>query len=166
MKQITPVLITLLLAAGTPHSAEAVDIQRIARDVVSVFAARGPGVEWVPGEPAETQADPELIRLLIQNLIDNAVKFSQPGSRPVAVQVRNENDRTVLRVQDDGIGFPRGAEKRVFEPFVKLDPARGHGVGYGIGLNLCQRIAQIHGGEIRLLPGKPRGTEAIVTLPG
>jgi len=82
----------------------------------------------------------------------------------VVAKLETATDQVILRVADDGIGIPTGSEEKIFEPFVKLDQARGHGVGYGIGLNLCQRIVQLHGGTIRLLPREPRGTEAVVTL--
>jgi signal transduction histidine kinase len=59
----------------------------------------------------------------------------------------------------------RTSEEQLFKPFVKLNRARGHGVGYGVGLNLCQRIVQLHGGTIPLFAREPRGTEVIVTLP-
>ena len=95
---------------------------------------------------------------------DNAVKFSRPDSRPVVVALETPKDQVILRVADDGIGIPAGSEKQLFEPFVKLDRARGHRVGYGIGLNLCQRIVQLYGGTIRLLPREPRGTEVVVIL--
>ncbi len=48
------------------------------------------------------------------------------------------------------------------EPFVKLDRARGHGAGYGLGLDLCRRIVRLRGGTLRLAPRQPRGTEAVV----
>ncbi len=82
----------------------------------------------------------------------------------MVVRLESGRDEVVLRVLDDGIGIPAGSEKKLFEPFVKSSRARGHHVGYGIGLNLCQRIVQLHGGEIRLRPREANGTEAIVAL--
>ena len=113
---------------------------------------------------AAIHADPALMKLLVQNLVDNAVKFSRPDSRPVVTQLEDTEDHVVLRVADDGIGIPAGSEERLFEPFFKLNRARGHRAGYGIGLNLCRRIVELHDGTIRLLPREPRGTEAVVTL--
>ncbi|MCP4549191.1 MAG: ATP-binding protein, partial [bacterium] len=55
--------------------------------------------------------------------------------------------------------------ERLFEPFVKLDPARGHRSGYGLGLNLCRRIVEVHRGSIRMLPNRGRGTRVQVILP-
>ena len=141
-----------------------VDLDAIAAKVAVEFADRGPGVEFVSVGAATIHADPELMKLLIRNLIDNAVKFSHPDSRPVVVKLERGKDKLELRVADDGIGIPAGSEDQLFEPFVKLNRARGHGVGYGIGLNLCLRIVQLHGGTIRLLPREPRGTEVVVTL--
>jgi signal transduction histidine kinase len=141
-----------------------INLEVVTRDVAADFADREPGVELVCPEAVKIHADPALMKLLIQNLIDNAIRFSNPDSRPVIVNVETVEDHVVLRVTDDGIGIPAGTEERLFEPFVKLDQARGHRVGYGIGLNLCQRIVHLHGGTIRLLSHKPRGTEAVVTL--
>jgi len=143
---------------------EQVDLDALTGEVVAAFADRGPGVKFVSGGALTIHADPALMKLLIQNLLDNAVKFSRPDSRPVVAKLETATDQVILRVADDGIGIPTGSEEKIFEPFVKLDQARGHGVGYGIGLNLCQRIVQLHGGTIRLLPREPRGTEAVVTL--
>ncbi len=143
---------------------EEVDLKTLAGEVAVAFADRGPGVGLVADAAVTVDADPALIRLLIRNLIDNAIKFSRPDSRPVEVLLESDEDGVVLRVLDDGVGIPAGSEQELFKPFVKADSARGHGVGYGVGLNLCQRIVELHGGTIRLLPRQPRGTEAIVTL--
>ncbi len=149
---------------------ERFDLRQLAADVVATHAGRGPGVELVEPvrpEPAVVHADPALLRMLIQNLVDNAIKFSHPDSRPVQVSVQSNGGptgQTVIRVIDDGIGIPSGTADQLFKPFVKGDRSRGHGVGYGIGLSLCQRIVQLHEGTIELRARKPRGTEVVVTL--
>lgn len=163
-------LITALLerealrSRGCRFDADPVDLADIAAGVVATFAGRRPRVELVAGGAAPVRADPALMKLLIRNLVDNAIKFSRQDSEPVRVETEAANGRVVLRVADDGIGIPQGCEARLFEPFVKLDPSRGHHGGYGIGLSLCRRIVELHGGTIRLLPREPRGTEAVVTL--
>lgn len=126
----------------------------------------------------ELTGDIELLRVLVRNLVDNAVKFSRPGSGPVRISLqrrrpdsarpegrRQETDRLVLRVIDDGRGVPAGSEEELFEPFAKQDPARGHHLGYGLGLDLCRRIARFHGGDVQLVRRSPRGVEAVVDLP-
>jgi signal transduction histidine kinase len=143
---------------------EEVDLAAIVGEVVTAFGDAAPGVEFSSSAAVMIHADPALMKLLIQNLLDNAVKFSRPESGPVIAKLEAEADQVTLRVLDDGIGIPAGSRQKIFEPFVKLDRARGHRVGYGIGLNLCRRIVQLHGGTIRLLRREPRGTEAVVTL--
>jgi len=141
-----------------------VDLDAIASDVVDSYAGRDPGIELVSPGKVEIRGDSELVKLLIQNLLDNALKFSLPGSEAVRVSLETRDGQATLRVADDGVGLPPGGEERLFDPFVKGDPARGHHAGYGLGLNLCQRIVDLHGGAIRLLPREPRGCCAEVTL--
>ncbi len=145
---------------------DVVDLAAVARGIVGVFADRPPGVELTePTGSMEIRADDALIGVLIQNLVDNAVKFSLPDSRPVEVSLRASGDAIELVVRDDGRGIPEAETERVFEPFVKLDPARGHRTGYGLGLNLCRRIVEAHGGAIEIYPGGEHGTRVVVRLP-
>ena len=155
----------VLRSAPARFETEPVDLAGLARRVAESFDGRAPGLVVTPEEAVSAQADPALMRLLIHNLVDNAVKFSLPDSGPVELSLEAEGDGVLLRVIDDGAGIPEGREEEVFEPFVKLDTARGHRAGYGIGLDLCQRIVQLHGGELRLIGRQPRGTEARVVLP-
>jgi signal transduction histidine kinase len=110
-------------------------------------------------------ADEPLIKVLLQNLVDNAVKFSLDDSSAVQVGLTQDGDRVTITIDDDGRGIPEDMADRVLEPFVKLDPSRGHRSGYGLGLNLCQRIVEAHSGSIRIEPREPRGTRVVVELP-
>jgi signal transduction histidine kinase len=143
---------------------EDIELRPIIAEVITAAANQQPAVELDSNVDARLVADPVLVKLLLKNLVDNAIKFSLPDSRPIFIKLEVEKETIILRVVDDGIGIPLGSEERVFEPFVKLDRARSHHVGYGIGLNLCQRIVKLHGGSICLRALQPRGTEAIVTL--
>ncbi len=143
---------------------EDTELRPIIAEVITAVANRQPEVEFDSNFDVWLSADPVLVKLLIKNLVDNAIKFSLPDSRPIIIKLEVEKENIILRVIDDGIGIPTGSEERVFEPFVKLDRARGHRVGYGIGLNLCQRIVKLHGGTICLQARQPRGTEVVVTL--
>ncbi len=143
---------------------EDVDLAALAGEVAAVFADRGPGVELISDIAATIRGDRTMLKLLIHNLVDNATKFSRPDSRAVMVSLETADGRVNLRIADDGVGIPPGSEERLFEPFVKLDRARGHGAGYGLGLDLCQRIVRLHGGTLQLAPRQPRGTEAVVNF--
>jgi signal transduction histidine kinase len=145
---------------------EPVDLVPLMDEVVEGFARRSPGVEYQKPEGAMTAAgDAPLIKVLAQNLVDNALKFSLEDSQPVQLRLLQDENGIMLEVEDNGPGIPAEEAERVMEPFVKLDPSRGHRKGYGLGLNLCQRIVQAHDGSIRISPAKERGTLVRVRLP-
>jgi signal transduction histidine kinase len=145
---------------------EAFDLVALVRDVVAIFNADGPGVILSAApDTLQTEADRALIKVLLQNLVDNAVKFSLDDSAAIEVRINSDDAIVTITVEDDGPGIPEEQADKVLEPFVKLDPSRGHGNGYGLGLNLCQRIVQAHSGEINIERRQPRGTSISIKLP-
>lgn len=146
--------------------AEPGDLAALVKDVIKGFNGRDPDIDdsRLPGE-LQASVDAALIKVLVQNLLDNALKFSLPDSKPVEISLQRDGDDVLLSIEDDGPGIPKEEAERVLEPFVKLDPARGHRSGYGLGLNLCQRIVSAHGGSIRITPREGRGTRVLVSLP-
>jgi len=106
-----------------------------------------------------------LVQIFV-NLLNNAAKYSDPGSR-VWVTVRTNHGRVTVSVKDEGQGLDTDLLPRVFEPF-----SRGHGQsvetpdGLGVGLTLVKRLTELHGGNVRALSAGPgRGSEFIVSLP-
>jgi signal transduction histidine kinase len=145
---------------------QTVNLVTVAGEVIDGFSNTPPGVELnVPPEPLKINGDTALIKVLIQNLVENAVKFSLSDSAPVQVSLRHANDGIQIIIDDNGPGIPRDKAEKVFEPFVKLNPARGHRAGYGLGLNLCHRIVQAQGGTIEIQQRDKRGTRILVNLP-
>ena len=151
--------------AARPDNTE-FDLVAMIREIADSFAARAPAVVLAESpDVLNILADEALLKVLLQNLVDNAVKFSLDDSGPIEIHlVRGETSVTV-RISDDGRGIPEDMTDRVLEPFVKLDPSRGHRSGYGLGLNLCQRIVQTHNGSIDIQPREPRGTSVEIELP-
>ena len=142
------------------------DLVGMTRTVVDGFAERAPTVLLLESpEVLNIQADEALMKVLLQNLIDNAVKFSLDDSGPIEVRLIHDERSVTVSINDDGRGIPEDMTDRVLEPFVKLDPSRGHRSGYGLGLNLCQRIVRAHNGSIEIQPREPRGTAVAVELP-
>jgi len=142
------------------------DLVALARSVIASFKDSEPGIELVNSLDVLTvTADQTLVRILLQNIVDNAVRFSLQDSAAIEVSVESNDDLVRICIDDDGSGIPEELADRVLEPFVKLDPSRGHRNGYGLGLNLCQRIVQSHEGEFRIEAREPRGTRVIVELP-
>ncbi len=144
---------------------ERVNLVTIAAEVIDGFNNTPPGVQLnVPPQSLDINGDEALIKILIQNLVDNAIKFSLTDSKPVEVSLLETDDGVQVIVDDDGQGIPADQAEKIFEPFVKLNPARGHRTGYGLGLNLCQRIVQAQGGSIEIQQREPRGTRVLLNL--
>ncbi|MBP1620695.1 MAG: ntrY [Acidobacteria bacterium] len=104
--------------------------------------------------------DPEQIRQVLSNLIDNAVEASADGGE-VVVTVRPEGADVVVEIADQGRGLGVADPDLLFQPFYSTK-----GRGSGIGLAVVQRIVTDHGGAVRLEPNQPRGACAVVRLPG
>jgi signal transduction histidine kinase len=108
--------------------------------------------------------DPLRLVEVIQNLLDNAIKFSNSQHDPhIDIGARHEDGQVVFYVHDNGIGIPPAYHERVFGLFNKLDPTRE---GTGIGLTLVKRIIEVHGGRIWIeSEGNGTGTAFCFTLP-
>jgi signal transduction histidine kinase len=143
----------------------------VAQEVVEDLALRvresGGRVEIA--ELPEIEAEPTQMRQLLQNLIGNGLKFAREGVPPVVrveSTVADEDGREVceLRVSDNGIGIGEEYRERIFRVFERLH-ARMDYQGTGIGLAICARIAQRHGGSIRVEDAPGEGSSFIVRLP-
>ena len=111
---------------------------------------------------------PAQLRTLMQNLVENAIKYREPSRRPTVkiTGLRNEEvASTGFCVSDNGIGIEKRHLKRVFEMFRRLHRA-DEVAGAGLGLTLCRRVALNHGGDIRVESCPGQGTTFTVKLPG
>ena len=107
--------------------------------------------------------DEELLSQVWSNLLENAIKFTPPGGR-IAVSLRREGDRAEIRVSDNGPGMDEETLSRIFEQFYQGDtPHRGE--GSGLGLPLCRRIVELHGGTVTAESRPGEGSLFLVSLP-
>lgn len=113
------------------------------------LAGRVLRVEIAPPE-LELRADGLLVGQLLENLIDNAVKFSPEGS-PVELSITDAGDAVRVEVRDHGRGLPPGEEARIFERFYRGKDG-GRAPGAGLGLAICAAVAHVHGGRIWVEP--------------
>ncbi|MCC6558720.1 MAG: PAS domain S-box protein [Polyangiaceae bacterium] len=151
---------------------ERVDLRQIALATVSdleVLIERTGGSVEV-GEIGVIDADPSQMGQLFQNLIENALKFHR-AEAPPRVKVwgapRGEGGRppaVEIRVEDSGIGIEPRFRERIFTVFERLNP-RARYEGTGIGLAICKKIAERHGGDIVVESEPGRGSTFVVTLP-
>jgi signal transduction histidine kinase len=142
------------------------DLNAILEEVAAGFHDRSPGVRLSPtASEVPVDVDPERMRIVFRNLLENAVKYSLPDSRAVEVSVSQNAGHVVVRVTDDGPGIPEADKAHVFEPFFRLDPSRSRKTGgYGLGLSIAKRIVEAHGGTIAVANNPARGASFMVTL--
>lgn len=109
--------------------------------------------------------DEELIRRMILNLLDNAVKYTPAGGE-ISLGLMRQNGNAEIVVRDTGIGIPEAAQPRVFDRFYRVDKARARAMGgAGLGLSIAQWIVEVHGGEINLASTPGHGSTFTVVLP-
>jgi two-component system phosphate regulon sensor histidine kinase PhoR len=95
-------------------------------------------------------ADPRRLEQMLVNLVDNAIKFSRERGA-VAVRAGKDGERTVIEVEDTGIGIPSDSLERVFNRFFRVDEARSRETGgTGLGLSIVKHLMQLHGGRVRV----------------
>ncbi|MFC7477714.1 ATP-binding protein [Dankookia sp. GCM10030260] len=118
--------------------------------------------------PAAPRLDPALLDQVLANLLDNALKFSDPDGR-VVVRLGREGPEVAVAVEDDGPGIPREDLRRVFDPFFRATRTDRVSAGSGLGLAICRGLVHAMGGRIAAeSPATPdgRGTRIIVRFPG
>jgi PAS domain S-box-containing protein len=146
-----------------------VELSRAASDVLSILEVRVEelSAQVTIGPLPKIDADASQMRQLLQNLLANALKFHQPGEAPI-VSVWAEVDEPEgvcrLHVRDNGIGFDEKYLDRIFNIFQRLH-GRNEYEGSGVGLAICRKIAQRHGGDITARSEPGHGATFTVTLP-
>ena len=120
----------------------------------------------IVGSPRGVSADPERIEQVLTNLLENAVKYSPDGA-DLRVRVQPKARGVLLEVQDHGIGLPKEAAERIFEPFSRAANAEHQQItGMGLGLYICRNIVEQHHGRIwARSAGEGAGTVMSVWLP-
>jgi len=109
--------------------------------------------------------DRHKILQLLSNLMDNAVKFT-PENQSITLSLIQHSHEAELKVTDSGIGIPESDLENIFKRFYQVDPSRsGDERGAGLGLHICKRIAEIHGGSIAATRNKTKGITFTVRLP-
>jgi two-component system phosphate regulon sensor histidine kinase PhoR len=167
-------LIVDLLRLGRIESQQAVELSPVslsevavtcARDHEAVAAGKGLQLEVNCHESCVILAEAGNLRQVIDNLLDNAIKYTSPGGR-ITVSVWQETDSGVLEVADTGIGIPREEQGRIFERFYRVDRARARAIGgTGLGLSIVKHIVQQFQGLISVSSELGKGSRFTVRIP-
>ncbi|HEX8202304.1 MAG TPA: ATP-binding protein [Isosphaeraceae bacterium] len=156
-------------AGASPPGGPPIQLDRVVRDAadrVRAPAARAGLVLRVEDLPAATvAADPDRLRQVFDNLLDNAVAYNRPGGS-VVVRGRCSDGRAIVEVADTGIGIPPEAQGRVFDRFYRVDPARGRRRGgSGLGLSIVRALVEGLRGRVELESQPGQGSTFRVILP-
>jgi signal transduction histidine kinase len=155
-------------AVDLPLQPQAVDASAICEDVLDAARVHKPqDIELSLASSATVQvtADPDRLRQVVANLVDNAVKYSPDGGE-ITVRVGAEDSVGTIEVTDPGLGIPTDEHERIFEKFYRLDPAMTNGVdGSGLGLYISRALIRHMGGELAVTSTQGVGSVFSIRLP-
>lgn len=153
------------------------DFQMEVHDLGAIFAELKPTLSVMASEkhvgmivecePCELLVEKDLIKVLISNLVDNALKASAP-QQTIILRALWRGNQYILQVQDEGIGIAKEHQDKIFEPFYMADKSRTRSSnGAGLGLAICQSIAGVHHAAIHIASNENQGTIVeVVFTPG
>ena len=151
---------------------EVVDIDDVVAEAVDRVRVEADGsqIDLVTGgtQGLRVRGDSALITTAVRNLLDNAIRYSEPRTRvSVGVSLDPEHSDIVrIAVVDQGIGIPKEEQERVFERFYRVDKARSRATGgTGLGLSIVKHVAADHGGTVELWSAPGRGSTFTLVLP-
>jgi len=139
-------------------------VNSVHEDLHLIAESRGIETQVTTNGPIAILGDPGRLRQLLLILLDNAIKYTDPGGR-VTLALRGSDHRALLEVADTGVGIPAADLPRIFDRFYRVDQARGHDGGTGLGLAIARWIAQAHKGEIKVESAVGEGTRFVIDLP-
>jgi signal transduction histidine kinase len=145
-----------------------INLGELADRAVQRFATRHPNRRLEPsiaGGDRDIECDPVLLRRAVDNLLDNAAKYSDAGTA-VELAVIPNGKQVAFEIIDHGIGMSPDELERAFTPFWRADSSRTRRTGgVGLGLALARRIARVHGGDVTLASSPGKGTTARLEVP-
>jgi signal transduction histidine kinase len=155
-------------AAGLPAQFAPLYLDELAADCAKeagmLAAAKQVRVDWQGAGDLETLGDERLLRQMLINLLDNAVRHTPAGGL-VRLDLQARPGAFELAVTDSGPGVPETQRERIFERFVRLDESRGAAQGAGLGLPIARVIAEAHGGSLVLSRSDASGSTFLARLP-
>ncbi len=155
------ILVSAQLEGGSYlFSKEEINFSQIVTDSCQDFINRFPNRPWSKTLEPDlfTSGDPLLMQILVNNLIDNAVKYSPPGS-PITVHLKKDGDQGILEVIDEGAGIPKKEQKRIYQKFYRVGNENTRiAQGTGLGLYLSRKITRDHKMRLQVSDNQPTGT--------
>ena len=172
MRELVEAILLLHRSGEAPRVGESefepVNLSDLVREAVVECRARYPGRDADVAVEAPDEAlvlgHPVLLGSALRNLVDNALKFTDPRE-PVRVVVDGVDGASTVLVEDGGPGIAAAERDRVFDPFFRGAEARAGGSGFGLGLPLLRRVARAHGGDVTVGTSTLGGARFMLVLP-
>ena len=146
------------------------DLANISAEVIleleKFWLTRNIGINTdIPSDLPNVFADQRRISQVLLNLIENALKYSEDGEKISITMLHKTSQWIEISICDNGPGIPKGEQKRIFLDQVRLPETSERTSGFGIGLSVCRRIVEVHGGRIWVVSEKGKGACFFFTLP-
>ena len=161
--------LSLIESQPVPPALKPVAVKALVQDVLPTFEAELAKRQLRLSVEVEgdwrVRADPDRLKQVVVNLLDNAIKYNRPGGR---IEITAHPDGHMLRIEvrDTGIGIPEADLPRIFERFYRVDKARSRELGgTGLGLSIVKHIVEAHGGQVSVSSQLTRGSNFSFTLP-
>lgn len=158
------ILVSAQLEAGKKSDKEDLNFSDLVKSCINDFKRRFTERKWdvIITEETEVNGDALLLQILVNNLIENAIKYS-PHHSVITCSVKKDDLHVVLCVADEGRGIPVEERKKVFQKFYRIGNEETRSAkGTGLGLYLCKKIADDHDASIKIEQHLPQGTKMIV----
>ncbi|VVB73424.1 Methanogenesis regulatory histidine kinase FilI [uncultured archaeon] len=163
-KTIEDTLELYKIEKGRQYEKKETDFDEMVKAVADQFApiAKEKGLEFrtdIPDLP-EMHCDPKAMRTVVENLVENAIKYTDKGR--IEVMARADDGMITVSVKDTGIGIPEESQKHIFGRFYRVSAG---GSGAGIGLSICKHVVEAHGGTIGFTSSPGKGSTFEFTVP-
>lgn len=155
-----------LEGGGYANSREELDLGDLLKDCIHSFISRYPDKKFLESvQPdMDVEGDPFLLQLLINNLLENAIKYSSK-EKPVSCSLHLAGGRVELHIVDEGPGIPAEEKKNIFKKFYRIgNETTRKTQGTGLGLYLCRKIAEAHNADIFVTKHLPQGSDFTVSF--
>jgi signal transduction histidine kinase len=139
-------------------------VQAASDDLQTMVDGKGITVEEILPDSLPVRADRRLVAIVLQNLVENAAKYTAEGGT-IRVTGATEGEWRVVRISNTGQEIPEADRERIFERFRRGSAVGGNVRGHGLGLNIARELLRAHGGDLRLNPSKPGWIEFEFRLP-
>lgn len=174
-KSMSTLVSNLLLLARhsgrlAPESLKEIDLTSLLKELADAYSTQATAKQLslksdLPQQPVELEAEPDLLRQAVENLLSNACKYTQP-SGTVQLRLFTQSHWAVIQVSDSGVGIPQADLPHIFERFYRVDKQQSRQTGgFGLGLALAKQLVEAHGGQISVTSVVGEGSTFQIELP-